>query len=64
VCAALEALNAVCYEVVRQDIEARAVQGAMHDYVTQALRFGCDQIQEEFELLEAEREREAEYQQM
>ena len=49
-CGALEALNLVCWRVLRRDPESRGLRQAITDYVTATLRSGCDQAQEVFEL--------------
>jgi nucleoside-diphosphate-sugar epimerase len=49
-CDALEALNLVCFRVLRRDPETRGMRQAIQDYVTSTLRSGCDQAQEVFEL--------------
>ncbi len=56
-CGALEALNLVCWRVLRQDPETRGLRQAITDYVTATLRSGCDAAQEVFELAEARRRR-------
>jgi nucleoside-diphosphate-sugar epimerase len=56
-CGALEALNLVCWRVLRRDPETRGMRQAIFDYVTSTLRSGCDQAQEVFELAEARRHR-------
>jgi nucleoside-diphosphate-sugar epimerase len=56
-CGALEALNLVCWRVLRRDPESRGLRQAITDYVTSTLRSGCDQAQEVFELAEARRHR-------
>ena len=48
-CAALEALNEICLEVLGRDPEAHGLQEAMHDYITTTIQFGVDQIQEIYE---------------
>lgn len=52
-CHALEALNLVCFRVLRRDPETRNLRGAIQDYITSTLRLGCDQAQEVFELADA-----------
>ncbi len=52
-CGALEALNLVCWRVLRRDPESNGMREAIFDYVTSTLRSGCDQAQEVFELAEA-----------
>ncbi len=59
-CGALEALNLVCWRVLRRDPESKGKRDALFDYVTSTLRSGCDQAQEVFELDEARRLRGAE----
>jgi hypothetical protein len=54
-CGALEALNLVCWRVLRRDPESTGMRDAIADYVTSTLRSGCDQAQEVFELEEARR---------
>jgi nucleoside-diphosphate-sugar epimerase len=56
-CGALEALNLVCWRVLRRDPESKGMRQAIFDYVTSTLRSGCDQAQEVFELVEARRHR-------
>jgi len=56
-CGALEALNLVCFRVLRRDPESRGLRQAITDYVTSTLRAGCDQAQEVFELHEARLQR-------
>jgi nucleoside-diphosphate-sugar epimerase len=58
-CGALEALNLVCWRVLRRDPESRGMRDAIFDYVTSTLRSGCDQAQEVFELAEARQHRAA-----
>jgi nucleoside-diphosphate-sugar epimerase len=58
-CGALEALNLVCWRVLRRDPESAGMREALSDYVTSTLRSGCDQAQEVFELDEARRLRAA-----
>ena len=58
-CGALEALNLVCWRVLRRDPESKGMREAIFDYVTSTLRSGCDQAQEVFELAEARRLRAA-----
>jgi nucleoside-diphosphate-sugar epimerase len=53
VCGALEALNLVCFRVLRRDPESKELRQAILDYVTSTLRSGCDQAQEVFEMHEA-----------
>jgi nucleoside-diphosphate-sugar epimerase len=57
-CGALEALNLVCWRVLRRDPESTGMREAIFDYVTSTLRSGCDQAQEVFELAEARARRE------
>ena len=54
-CGALEALNLVCWRVLRRDPESNGMRQAIIDYVTSTLRSGCDQAQEVFELAQARR---------
>ena len=56
-CGALEALNLVCWRVLRRDPESRGLRQAITDYVTATLRSGCDQAQEVFEVAEAREHR-------
>jgi nucleoside-diphosphate-sugar epimerase len=58
-CGALEALNLVCWRVLRRDPESKGMREAIFDYVTSTLRSGCDQAQEVFELADARRLRAA-----
>lgn len=58
-CGALEALNLVCWRVLRRDPESKGMRDAIFDYVTSTLRSGCDQAQEVFELAEARQHRDA-----
>jgi len=58
-CGALEALNLVCWRVLRRDPESRGMREAILDYVTSTLRSGCDQAQEVFELAQAREHRTA-----
>jgi nucleoside-diphosphate-sugar epimerase len=55
VCGVLELLNLVCFRVLRRDPEAKELRQAILDYVTTTLRFGCDEAQEVFELMQAGR---------
>jgi nucleoside-diphosphate-sugar epimerase len=52
-CGALEALNLVCWRVLRRDPESKGMREAIFDYVTSTLRSGCDEAQEVFELAQA-----------
>jgi hypothetical protein len=52
-CGALEALNLVCWRVLRRDHESKGMREAIFDYVTSTLRSGCDEAQEVFELAQA-----------
>jgi len=56
-CGALEALNLVCWRVLRRDPESRGMRQAIFDYVTSTLRSGCDRAQEVFELAQAKAHR-------
>jgi nucleoside-diphosphate-sugar epimerase len=56
-CGALEALNLVCWRVLRRDPESKGMRQAIFDYVTSTLRSGCDQAQEVFELAQAREHR-------
>jgi nucleoside-diphosphate-sugar epimerase len=56
-CGALEALNLVCWRVLRRDPESNGLRQDITDYVTATLRSGCDEAQEVFELAEARRHR-------
>jgi nucleoside-diphosphate-sugar epimerase len=58
-CGALEALNLICWRVLRRDPESKGMREAIFDYVTSTLRSGCDQAQEVFELAEARQHRAA-----
>ena len=58
-CGALEALNLVCWRVLRRDPESSGLRQAITDYVTATLRSGCDQAQEVFELAQAREHRSA-----
>jgi nucleoside-diphosphate-sugar epimerase len=58
-CGALEALNLVCWRVLRRDPESKGMRDAIFDYVTSTLRSGCDQAQEVFELAQARQHRAA-----
>lgn len=58
-CGALEALNLVCWRVLRRDPESNGLRQAITDYVTSTLRSGCDQAQEVFELAAAREHRAA-----
>jgi nucleoside-diphosphate-sugar epimerase len=58
-CGALEALNLVCWRVLRRDPESSGMRQALFDYVTSTLRSGCDQAQEIFELAAAREQRAA-----
>jgi nucleoside-diphosphate-sugar epimerase len=58
-CGALEALNLVCWRVLRRDPESNGMREAISDYVTSTLRSGCDQAQEVFELAQAREQRAA-----
>jgi len=51
-CGALEALNLVCWRVLRRDPESTGMRQAILDYVTSTLRSGCDQAQDVYELAE------------
>ncbi len=52
-CGAMEALNLVCWRVLRRDPESNGMRQDIFDYVTSTLRSGCDQAQEIFELAQA-----------
>jgi hypothetical protein len=56
-CGALEALNLVCWRVLRRDPASTGLREAISDYVTSTLRSGCDQAQEVFELAQARQHR-------
>ncbi len=56
-CGALEALNLVCWRVLRRDPESQGLREAIFDYVTSTLRSGCDQAQEVFEVAAARQHR-------
>jgi hypothetical protein len=58
-CGALEALNLVCWRVLRRDPESKGMREAIFDYVTSTLRSGCDQAQEVFEIARARQNRAA-----
>ncbi len=45
-CGALEALNLVVFRVLRRDPASNGMRQDIQDYVTSALRFACDQVQE------------------
>lgn len=55
-CAALEALNLVCFRVLRKDHATDALRDEMVDLITVPLRFSCDGAQEVFDRL-SERQR-------
>jgi len=55
VCGALEELNEICIRTLMSDPESMDVRDYLHDYFTLTIQFGCDQIQETFEIA-AERE--------
>lgn len=50
VCAALQELNRICLEVLSGDPESREVRRDLHDSVTMNLRFGCDAIEDVYDL--------------
>ncbi|HEY3380345.1 MAG TPA: NAD(P)-dependent oxidoreductase [Vicinamibacterales bacterium] len=52
VCGALEALNLVCWRVLRLDPESKGLRQPIFDTITSTLRSGCDQVQEAFEVLQ------------
>ena len=56
-CGALEALNLVCFRVLRRDPEAAGMRQEMLDRITATLRYGCDQAQEVFDELATVRRR-------
>jgi nucleoside-diphosphate-sugar epimerase len=60
-CGALEALNLVCWRVLRRDPESKGMREAIFDYVTSTLHSGCDQAHEVFELAEARQRRTAKH---
>ncbi len=49
VCGAMQTINATCVETLRSDPEAEDLEGAIHDYLTMTMQFGCDQILEIYE---------------
>ena len=55
VCGALEELNEICIRTLISDPESEDVRDYLHDFFTVTIQFGCDQIQETFEIA-AERE--------
>ncbi|KAA0256062.1 NAD(P)-dependent oxidoreductase [Acidobacteria bacterium ACD] len=58
-CSALEALNLVCFRVLRKDPVTRELRQEMVDLITAPLRYACDESQEVFDrLAEARRRRE------
>ncbi len=57
VCDALEAIHHICLLVLRNDPESEGLEQAVHDYVTMSIQFGCDQIHETYERLEARPDR-------
>jgi nucleoside-diphosphate-sugar epimerase len=58
VCGALSILEQLCLDALRRSDEAKEVLPFVHDHITINIRFGIDQIQVTFELLEIERQRE------
>jgi nucleoside-diphosphate-sugar epimerase len=46
---ALLTVDAICVDTLRSDPEAEDLEGAIHDYLSMTVRFGCDQILEIYE---------------
>jgi nucleoside-diphosphate-sugar epimerase len=46
---ALLTVDAICVDTLRADPEAEDLEGAIHDYLSMTVRFGCDQILEIYE---------------
>ncbi len=58
VCDALQELNRICFKVLHRDAEWEALRSDIRDQITASLAWGCDEVQEVFEHLEAGRPRE------
>jgi nucleoside-diphosphate-sugar epimerase len=56
-CGALGELNRIVIETLMADPEAHDVLPYLHDHITTTVRFGCDQVQETYELAEERRVR-------
>ena len=52
VCEALRTLRDVCMRVLYQDPESEGLSQEIEDHITMTMLFGCDQIQDTFEVLE------------
>lgn len=50
VCAAINVLGDAALAVLRKDPDSRELEDALHHYVTMTIRFGCDQVQDVYEL--------------
>lgn len=50
---ALEELNRICFSVLHADPESEPLLQEMVDHITMTLRFGCDEVEDAFERLEA-----------
>jgi hypothetical protein len=53
VCGALEVMGAVAVRTLRQDAEAAELRTEIHDHLLMTLRWGCDEVQEAYEHLDA-----------
>jgi hypothetical protein len=54
VCGALELLNDVCVQTLREDPETAKLEEAMHEHLGMTVQFGCDQVMETYEELSGE----------
>ena len=51
-CEALRTLRDVCMRVLYQDPESEGLSQEIEDHITMTMLFGCDHIQDTFEVLE------------